>query len=277
MGGVSVFQLGTPLAPGRARTHWDGYIRLPARRSAIGGLYDHRPVAPRSPLGGLFRDPGSIQRTDPGRNRFETTRPRSAYPRRRFGPDPSALPRDGDSFEYGGGFNADDPAARKSEKRLKSLGSIPDTPGIERRERSYFSLSSPCGGGGPPNGGGGASRAGDSPAGSDARTSPATGCSPPHRAPSTRVRGSPSPDGGGERRSANPRTCPLRACGAPPPEGEEGGLSSRSLWGRTTAKRSGGGRPSAPRWRGRGAGPGGRRGPWPRSARGRPGDRPSGR
>ena len=136
MGGVSLFQLGFPLAPGRARTHWDGYIRLPARRSTIGGLYDHRPVAPRSPVHGLFRDPGSIQRTDPGRNRFETTRPRSAYPRRRIGPDPSALPRDGDSHDCARGFNADDPAVCKIDKRLKSFGSIPDTRMKERRERS---------------------------------------------------------------------------------------------------------------------------------------------
>jgi hypothetical protein len=28
MGGVSVFQLGTPLAPGRARTNSNGYIRI---------------------------------------------------------------------------------------------------------------------------------------------------------------------------------------------------------------------------------------------------------
>ena len=28
MGGVSVFQLGTPGAPGRARTNWSGYIRV---------------------------------------------------------------------------------------------------------------------------------------------------------------------------------------------------------------------------------------------------------
>lgn len=28
MGGVSVFQLGTPLAPGRARTNWNGYTRI---------------------------------------------------------------------------------------------------------------------------------------------------------------------------------------------------------------------------------------------------------
>jgi hypothetical protein len=28
MGGVSLFQLGIPLAPGRARTNWSGYIRV---------------------------------------------------------------------------------------------------------------------------------------------------------------------------------------------------------------------------------------------------------
>lgn len=110
----------------------------PARRSTIGGLYDHRPVAPRSPVHGFFRSPGSIQRTDPGRNRFETTRPRSAYPHRRFGPDPSALPRDGDGFDCARGFNADHTVTCKSRKPLKSLGSIPDTPSMERRERSYW-------------------------------------------------------------------------------------------------------------------------------------------
>jgi len=63
-------------------------------------------------------------------------RPRSAYPRRRIGPDPYALPRDGDGYEYGGGFNADHRATYKIDNRLILLGSIPATPRIERRERS---------------------------------------------------------------------------------------------------------------------------------------------
>ena len=129
--------------PTSPRTGADQLGRLhpdPARRSTIGGLYDHRPVAPRSPLHGLFRDPGSIQRTNPGRNRFETTRPRSAYPRRRFGPDPNALPRDGDGCDYGAALNAEDWRACKIDKALISRGSRSRIPRTERLQSPYRPL-----------------------------------------------------------------------------------------------------------------------------------------
>ena len=159
--GLVVFRLASPLrqavlaredgrrerisarVPTSPRTGADQLGRLhpdPARRSTIGGLYDHRPVAPRSPLHGLFRDPGSIQRTNPGRNRFETTRPRSAYPRRRFGPDPNALPRDGDGCDYGAALNADHSAARRFGKRLILLGPRSRIPRTERLQSPYLRL-----------------------------------------------------------------------------------------------------------------------------------------
>ena len=121
--GLFVFRLASPLRqavlaredggrerlsardPTSPRTGADQLDRLhpsPARRSTIGGLYDHRPVAPLMALiPKTARSP-----TDPpkeyGRGDFRTSRnrqrPRSTYPRRRLGPDPNALPRDGDAL-----------------------------------------------------------------------------------------------------------------------------------------------------------------------------------
>ncbi|WP_304277417.1 hypothetical protein, partial [Caulobacter segnis] len=60
-----------------------------------------------------------------------STTPDSRHDRR---PDVPSAPSGKE--EYGGGLDADDPAACKSEKCLKSFASILDTRIIERRERS---------------------------------------------------------------------------------------------------------------------------------------------
>ena len=46
MGGVSVFQLGSPLSPRTGESKVDRYLPSRPRLLTIGGLYDPRPVDP---------------------------------------------------------------------------------------------------------------------------------------------------------------------------------------------------------------------------------------
>jgi hypothetical protein len=139
--------------PTSPRTGADQLERLhpcPARRSTIGGLYDHRPVAPRSANPSAFvwsriyptnRPPPEPRRRPRGPAQPS---PAAATPCERpvckqtVGPDPSALPRDGDALSMAAVLNADHSAARKIDKRLILLRSISRIPRIQALQSPYL-------------------------------------------------------------------------------------------------------------------------------------------
>jgi hypothetical protein len=138
MGGVSVFQLGTPLAPGRAWTNWIGYSvsssAIHDRRLWI----DHRPVAPRSSLHGLSRDPGSIHEQTPVRTVSRPRGPAQPIPIAALGRIQAPSPCDGDSDDCAAGFNADHSEGCRIDNTLISRLFISRTPGIQHRQSPYL-------------------------------------------------------------------------------------------------------------------------------------------
>ena len=132
--------------PTSPRTGADQLGRLhpdPARRSTIGGLYDHRPVAPLVVLAPADPSPARAPEEEATRREVcagNRQRPRSAYLRRRFGPDPNALPRDGDGCDYGAALNAEDWRGCKIDKRLILLGPRSRIPRTERLQSPYRPL-----------------------------------------------------------------------------------------------------------------------------------------
>jgi hypothetical protein len=134
-GGVSVVCSG-PHSPPDGRGPTGSATPSPARRSTIGGLYDHRPVDPlsalipetaRSPADlGEMRRPSSPPGTASG--------PAQPSPVAALGRIHAPSPATGMAMIMGVVLDADHSGPRKIDKRLISLRSISRIPRIERRQ-----------------------------------------------------------------------------------------------------------------------------------------------